>query len=168
MSELSAGAVATVFGISVRQIREKRGWSQSELARRMQQIGWDKYSQVAVSRTEEGTRVVRLDEAFALAEALLCKVSDLLTPDRTAQELRESRDAVRHSAYAALEAIEDYFMQRSILQEAYDRAKERLETGDPLPEALVREIESQLAFASIDLVMNYPDYDVEDDPLGDD
>lgn len=75
--ERSASSVVERFGRNLRKHREALGWSQSELARKMQDAGWPKYSQVAVSRTEEGTRAVRLDEAFALAAVVGKQVSDL-------------------------------------------------------------------------------------------
>lgn len=167
MDELPSDSVAEIFGTSVRQVREKRGWSQSELARRMQQIGWEKYSQVAVSRTEEGTRTVRLDEAFALADALQCRIADLMTPDRTAQALREDSAAVRRAAYVVNDAIEDYFYAKAILQKTVDEAEDRIQNGEPLPEALYREIKGALVVARFDLTLNYPDY-AEDPSRGDD
>ena len=78
MSELDSKDVASVFGANLKRLRESRGWSQSELARQMQEVGWKKYSQVSVSRTEEGSRTVRLDEAIDLANVLQRRVDDLL------------------------------------------------------------------------------------------
>ncbi|MFJ6453776.1 helix-turn-helix domain-containing protein [Paenarthrobacter sp. NPDC091669] len=75
-----ASEVPSVFGANMRRFREYRGWSQSEVARLMQEAGWPKYSQVAVSRTEEGTRTVRLDEAIAIASLFDRRVDDLLDP----------------------------------------------------------------------------------------
>lgn len=78
MSEYEPNETAQIFGANLRRMREWRGWSQSELARQMQEAGWPKYSQVAVSRTEEGSRVVRLDEAIAIARVMERRVDDLL------------------------------------------------------------------------------------------
>lgn len=75
-----ASEVSGVFGANLRRFREYRGWSQSEVARQMQEAGWPKYSQVAVSRTEEGTRTVRLDEAMAIARLFERRVDDFLDP----------------------------------------------------------------------------------------
>jgi transcriptional regulator with XRE-family HTH domain len=80
MDESRADEPVALFGANQRRFREALGWSQSELARRMQEIGWPKYSQVAVSRTEEGTRAVRLDEAISLAGLFGRKLQDLLDP----------------------------------------------------------------------------------------
>jgi transcriptional regulator with XRE-family HTH domain len=80
MDESRADEPVALFGANQRRFREAMGWSQSELARRMQEIGWPKYSQVAVSRTEEGARAVRLDEAISLAGLFGRKLQDLLDP----------------------------------------------------------------------------------------
>lgn len=80
MDESRADEPVALFGANQRRFREAFGWSQSELARRMQEVGWPKYSQVAVSRTEEGARAVRLDEAISLAGLFGRKLQDLLDP----------------------------------------------------------------------------------------
>ena len=60
----------TRFAESVQEMRERRGWSQGELARRMVDAGWPNYSQMTVSRTEKRERPIRLSEARALARIL--------------------------------------------------------------------------------------------------
>ena len=80
MDESTANETPSVFGANMRRMREARGWSQSELARQLQERGWPKYSQVAVSRTEEDARTVRLDEAIAIARIFERRVDDLLDP----------------------------------------------------------------------------------------
>lgn len=54
----------------IQEKRESLGWSQSELARRMVSAGHATYYQMVVSRTEQGTRIPRLDEAVSLASVL--------------------------------------------------------------------------------------------------
>lgn len=61
-------------------LREERGWSQSELARRMAEAGWPKYTQMTVSRTEKGERPIRLNEAEALAEVFGVELFSLWLP----------------------------------------------------------------------------------------
>lgn len=78
MDELATGRLASIFGRNLRTFRESLGMSQTDLARAMQAQGWEKYSQVSVSRTEEGSRTVRLDEAFALAQCVRESVDSLL------------------------------------------------------------------------------------------
>lgn len=55
------------FAESMQRLREARGWSQGELARRMVAEGWENYSQMTVSRTEKLDRPIRLGEASAIA-----------------------------------------------------------------------------------------------------
>jgi transcriptional regulator with XRE-family HTH domain len=58
------------IGERVKQKREEYGWSQGELGRSMKSRGWHGYGQMMVSRTENASRVPRLDEAIDLAETL--------------------------------------------------------------------------------------------------
>src|SRR5699024_5914804 len=158
MNELPPETIAAVFGTSLRQIRESREWSQSELARQMHKIGWDKYSQVTVSRTEEGTRTVRLDEAFALAQVLSCEVRDLLTPDRRAQKLREWREEVRTSAQEILGRIDLYFGARSHLVRLIKKTEADLIEEEDMSDAVRNSIKSELANAKNDADKNYIEY----------
>lgn len=67
-------ALARAFGDRLRQLREKAGLPQADLAARMgKQIQ-------AVSRYESGTRVPTLALLYQLAKALGCKPCDLLPP----------------------------------------------------------------------------------------
>lgn len=61
-------------------LREERGWSQSELARRMVEAGWPKYTQMTVSRTEKGERPIRLNEAESLANVFGVDLYNLWLP----------------------------------------------------------------------------------------
>lgn len=122
--------VAQVFGANVRRIRERRGWSQSELARHMKDFGWEKYSQVAVSRTEEGSRAVRLDEAMALATVLLVELKDLLVLDETVTELRERIASVSRAARAVQRGLREYDRAQQELRASLDKAGEKLESSE--------------------------------------
>jgi transcriptional regulator with XRE-family HTH domain len=51
----------------VAQLREERGWSQAELARRLSAIGFEMH-QTTVAKLEAGKRPLRVAEAFALAQ----------------------------------------------------------------------------------------------------
>lgn len=59
------------------RLRENRGWSQSELARRMVEAGHVNYTQMTVSRTEKHERPLRLNELAALAHVYGVGMSDL-------------------------------------------------------------------------------------------
>jgi transcriptional regulator with XRE-family HTH domain len=51
----------------VAQLREERGWSQAELARRLSAIGFEMH-QTTVAKLEAGKRPLRVAEAIALAQ----------------------------------------------------------------------------------------------------
>jgi transcriptional regulator with XRE-family HTH domain len=58
-----------LFRKRVERMRNRRGWSQRELARRVNDLGLP-ISQAAISLLEAGQRVVSLNEAVAIAAAL--------------------------------------------------------------------------------------------------
>lgn len=82
--------IAIKFGKNLKFFREKRGMTQTELAKAMKGKGWKTYSQVGVARTETGSRMVRLDEALSLAGCLSLKVDDLLDTQSAKYGLYES------------------------------------------------------------------------------
>jgi transcriptional regulator with XRE-family HTH domain len=65
-----------VVGPQVRKIRELRGWTQTQLAVKLQLFGWDT-SQDSVSRLENQDRRVPDLELFVLGHVLNVKFEDL-------------------------------------------------------------------------------------------
>lgn len=65
------------FAAAVRKRRETLGLSQSELGRRMGELGLPWHA-MTVARTESGARPIRLDEADALAQILNVPLQQLL------------------------------------------------------------------------------------------
>ncbi|QXV62911.1 helix-turn-helix domain-containing protein [Amycolatopsis sp. TNS106] len=59
-----------LFARNLRRERERLGLSQAEVARRSSEILGSNLDPTAVTRVEQGTRTVRLDEAVAIAQAL--------------------------------------------------------------------------------------------------
>lgn len=80
--EESAGPVRItaeeVMGKQVKRIRELRGWSQQELARRMHEKGYS-WRQTTVAKTEAADRPIRVNEVQGLAIVFGVTVNDLLT-----------------------------------------------------------------------------------------
>lgn len=129
MDEYEQQTTAAMFGAAVKRARERYGWNQPELARRMNDAGWPKYSQVAVSRTEDGSRAVRLDEALALASVLGVQLEDLLTLGEAERDLKQSMD-MYHRAGDILEAdVRKADETLHFLQMDVEAANERL--NDP-------------------------------------
>lgn len=65
------------FARRMSELRAELGISQSELARKMVERGFDTYSQMTVSRTEKGERPIRLGEARVIAEILGSRVDSM-------------------------------------------------------------------------------------------
>ncbi len=98
----------------IRQEREERGWSHSELARRMAQAGCAGLPLNAMPRAERRERGISVDELVALSRVFDLPVHNLLTSvewlrqeraDKLLNELREAHDAVRAHAVRKLELI---------------------------------------------------------------
>lgn len=110
--------LSKVFGDNMRYLRLVRGWSQSEMARQMQGVpGWEKYSQVAVSRTEDGERIVRLDEGIAIARVLETTLDRMTLPREShvawIQELEKQGQLVVDAAKKLSDAARSYEDARS-------------------------------------------------------
>ncbi|MCA4132957.1 helix-turn-helix transcriptional regulator [Arthrobacter sp. M4] len=58
------------FRANMKMHRERLGWSQGELSRRLIESGWGIFHQTTVSRIESGERPVKLGEARAIAAML--------------------------------------------------------------------------------------------------
>lgn len=65
--EAQSFSVEAYFIENMKAERERRGWSQGELAKRLRSAGLDQMHQTTVSRMEKGERPVRVDEANAIA-----------------------------------------------------------------------------------------------------
>ncbi len=68
------------FAQNLRHQREAKGWSQGDLARRMQEVGWRNFHQTTVSRIEKGERPIRLGEAKTIASLLSVGLEQLTRP----------------------------------------------------------------------------------------
>jgi transcriptional regulator with XRE-family HTH domain len=65
-----------VIGPQVRKIRARKGWTQNQLALKLQLFGWDT-SRESVTRLESQSRRVPDLELFVLAKVLGVKADDL-------------------------------------------------------------------------------------------
>lgn len=75
-----AVAKLNIIGPQVRQIRERKGWTQDKFAVKLQLAGWDT-SQDSVSRLETQDRRVPDVELFVVADVLGAKLEDLFPKD---------------------------------------------------------------------------------------
>lgn len=100
----------------LRQLREKQGMSQNELAKRMVAAGVSNYSQMTVSRTEKGLRRVTAGELAVLAKLLGADAGDLMRDevdfriaevDKASDELVSAAEKVLERLYDLAVAIDD-------------------------------------------------------------
>lgn len=79
-----------VLGNRVLELRNRRGWTQDELAERMNDLGWV-WQRTTIAKIELGQRQVTVDEFVSLAYALGAAPIALLTrPDGEAQGIAPS------------------------------------------------------------------------------
>lgn len=115
------------FVASMKRLREQRGWSQGELARRMAESGWDGFHQTTISRIEKGERPVRLGEAKGIATLLEVPVARMLIPSEEANLLQNLSDALVQGLEAGFrlgDAIDNFLASKDwiahCLREAND------------------------------------------------
>ena len=72
---------ADEFRNGVRRARERKGWTQTDLAKRLRTQTEFPATQSTVSRIESGDRAVTIDEAFALADVLDVAPAALIAPE---------------------------------------------------------------------------------------
>lgn len=83
---MTAKRPSEVLAQSLPRMRDRRGWSQQDLADRLDQAGYP-FSRVAVAKIEGGTRGVTLDDAVALAVALEVPLAVLVLPLETGEDV---------------------------------------------------------------------------------
>lgn len=71
-----------VFAQRVRQLREAAKLSQAQLAAKLTAEG-TKFDPSAITRLEKGTRMIRLNEAVAIADTFGVKLEEMLLPGRS-------------------------------------------------------------------------------------
>jgi transcriptional regulator with XRE-family HTH domain len=125
------------FIAAVKRIREKRGWSQGELAKRMAESGWEAFHQTTISRIEKGERPVRLGEARGLASVLETRVDNMIMPTSDAEDLdavNQAIDFAMKCRKGLVEAVKGYKMSQGLLNVYALGVERRVETNEVSPE----------------------------------
>ncbi len=122
-----------IIGRKVKLLREERGWSQSELATRLRELGLDLH-QTTVAKMEAGRRPLRVSEAVAIAQAMKLPPNAffwLPVPgeDRSLAQARDELAKTEQSAEAASRTLLDVvetFAQNYAMEISHLRAMTEL------------------------------------------
>lgn len=123
------GMLATTFARRLRENREAAGLSQTELARRLTDRLGTAVPSTAVTKMENDTRSVKIDEAVAIAEVLRVPLLRMLGDDE------DDRDAeIRHAQYD----VDNAEVLLRAAQEELGRREAELERANARLEELLR------------------------------
>lgn len=114
------------FAESMRLLREGRGWSQGEMARRLTAAGLNGMHQTTVSRLEKGDRPVRLGEATVIAHVLGASLEDMTAPPgivQTMADLSGRLADLRRAGLAVGSTVDQYLHAKSLLRLALHEAE---------------------------------------------
>lgn len=117
---------------NMKTLRERKGWSQGELARRVSDLGWEGFHQTTISRVEKGERPVRLAEARGIAAALDATVAQMTSPPSgqaaRIYEMQRQAQAIASAAAELHKAAKNYEEVRVDALATLRIAKERAKT----------------------------------------
>lgn len=137
------------FAAAVRGYRESRGWTQSELAARMVEIGGvPDATQVLVSRIEAGKRAIRLTEAHALARVFGVSVEDMTAESEAARLLAVDQRRARESFVRFREATAHVAQWQIKLQGDAEIVRAEFDSSAPSLSLLLSNVDN---FVSYDL-----------------
>lgn len=140
------GPLGRSFAAEVRRRREQRGLSQTDLAALLRDRYALKFHQATVDRVEKAVRPCRLDEVYAIAEALGCSVDDMLddwsTTEKAWRQLAgialRAREAEARIALTVQQNLESLQGDRMRVQAGLERINE--DGGPPEAEQWAREV----------------------------
>lgn len=130
-------------GRRVRELRQARGWSQTDLATHLRPYGFD-LTQSTVAKLEAGARPTRLDELDALAAVLGVPLADLIRdPDQYGTRDEEVLQREVYRIEASIEGVRETIraVDLRIAAAAAERHELRaleVDMGAQLDEARVR------------------------------
>ena len=148
-TEPVGSGVDASFAAAVRGYRESRGWTQSELAARMVEIGGvPDATQVLVSRIEAGKRAIRLTEAHALARVFGVSVEDMTAESEAARLLAVDHRRAREYFVRFREATAQVTRWQIKLREDAEIVRAEFDSSATSLSLLLQNVES---FVSYDL-----------------
>lgn len=146
------------FVANMRRLREEHGWSQGEMAKRMQDAGWTEFHQTTISRMEKGSRPVRLGEARGIAGVLGAVVDQMTLDEAVAQKLRDLEldlMGLRDRGVAVGASVVEYLNHRSVVEYSLSQQPEVPESAT---EGIKARQQAMIAHAKELLSRSYADY----------
>lgn len=128
------------FAVQMSERRRAKGWSQTELAKRVTEAGV-KFHQTTVQRIESGERPLRLTEALAIAEALDAKFETMLRGDSIELVYNELVECVKAGSF-------DFIMQNA------DAIETRVRRSIDNARSFIQSYESAIARYDGDIAVN--------------
>lgn len=145
------------FAENVRREREKRGWSQAEIARRLREYGMEQFHPTTVSRVENGDRPVRLSEAARFADIFETTVADLVANRvEEVEEMVDNLGTMRELKSRLIRTYDHYQNGRMHLKDEAQRFRAWAEqhpdiSDDPANKVVISNLlEVAEAFAALD------------------
>ncbi len=122
-----------ILGQKVRQLRMERGWSQEQLAEKLNSLGWAVH-QTTIAKLEAGTRPIRIAEADTLAVAFGLPIEAIWYMPVTGEprSLSEMRDRLK-GMDEFIAHLEDYL--RSTILTLADQQSARMRLVQAMNEA---------------------------------
>jgi transcriptional regulator with XRE-family HTH domain len=115
------GTSESTFANKLRELREEKGLSQSQLAAALAAKHGINLDPTAITRLEGGSRSLRLDEAVAIADVLGATLPQMLH-----QEIEGALDEQQHEVWAAGERVRS---EARLLIQALDRLRALIDTA---------------------------------------
>lgn len=146
------------FVANMRRLREEQGWSQGEMAKRMQDAGWSEFHQTTISRIEKGSRPVRLGEARGIAGVFGALVGQMILDSEVAEKLRNLEldlMKLRDIGWSVGSSAVEYLVQKSVVEYALDQQPSVPDSAD---ESMKVRHTAVMETARQELTKKYTDY----------
>lgn len=124
-----------MFGVRVKDLRQSRGWTQDDLAKRMTSAGYQMH-QTTVAKMESGARPTSVGEVAALAAIFGMPIGSVFSDDdEVDQMLLRLSEATAQTARLAQELV-DLTKQEVEVRKRLDAATEHVKTLESIASKL--------------------------------
>lgn len=119
------------FRDSMRRLRKERGWSQTDLAHKLQNVGLSEFHKTTIARLENNERTLALSEAIAISEVFNESLDNMFKNEQHKSPTQRFIRVMENTIAAHEEAMQDLTnaiqtvreinkVQRSLIQDVND------------------------------------------------